>query len=51
MLIKAFAKDPIQQDSLLALMDYYQVNNLRSITEEMGQEFLAKLENGEITIN
>lgn len=50
MRIKAFANDPILQDSLLALMEYYGVNNLHSITEEMGQEFLAKLESGEITV-
>lgn len=50
MLIKAYAKDPMQQDSLLMLMDYYKANNLCNITEEMGQEFLAKLESGEITV-
>lgn len=50
MRIKEFANDPILQDSLLALMEYYGVNNLHSITEEMGQEFLAKLESGEITV-
>lgn len=50
MRIKAYAKDPMQQDSLLMLMDYFKVNNLFSITEEMGQEFLCKLESGEITV-
>ena len=50
MRIKAFANDPMRQESLLMLMDYYKANNLFSITEEMGQEFLAKLESGEITV-
>lgn len=50
MRIKAYAKDPMRQDSLLMLMDYFKVNNLFSITEEMGQEFLGKLESGEITV-
>lgn len=50
MRIKAYAKDPRQQESLLMLMDYFKVNNLFSITEEMGQEFLGKLESGEITV-
>lgn len=50
MRIKAYAKDPMQQESLLMLMDYFKVNNLFSITEEMGQEFLCKLESGEITV-
>lgn len=49
--IKAFAKDPMQQDGLIALMDYYGVDNLLSVNEEMGLEFLAKLTNGEITLN
>lgn len=51
MRIKAFAKDREEQDSLLALMDFYEVNALSCITEEMGLAFLSKLENGEITIN
>lgn len=50
MRIKAYAKDPMQQDSLLMLMDYFDADNLHSITEEMGQEFLSKLESGEITV-
>lgn len=50
MRIKAYAKDPMQQDSLLMLMDYFDADNLYSITEEMGQEFLGKLESGEITV-
>lgn len=50
MRIKAYAKDPMQQESLLMLMEYFGVDNLRSITEEMGLEFLAKLNNGEITV-
>ena len=48
--IKAFATDREQTNSLLALMDWYGVTNLRDITEEQGQEFLAKLESGEIRI-
>lgn len=50
MRIKAFANDPMRQESLLMLMDYFGTNNLCGITEEMGQEFLAKLESGEITV-
>lgn len=50
MRIKAYAKDEMRQGSLLALMEYYGVNNLCSITEEMGQEFLVKLQSGEITV-
>ena len=50
MRIKAYAKDPMQQESLMMLMDYFKVNNLFSLTEEMGQEFLGKLESGEITV-
>lgn len=50
MRIKAYAKDQMRQDSLLMLMDYFDADNLYSITEEMGQEFLSKLESGEITV-
>ena len=48
--IKAYATDRFQQNSLEALMDYYSVTNLQAITQEMGEEFLAKLESGEIRI-
>ena len=37
-------------DSLVALMDYYNVTNLACITEEMGLIFLKKLQEGEIKI-
>lgn len=48
--IKAFAHDKEQADSLLALMKYYGVNRLLEISEQMGLEFLAKLESGEINV-
>ena len=48
--IKAYATDRFQQNSLLALMDYFKVTNLQEITQEMGEIFLAKLESGEIRI-
>lgn len=48
--IKAFAHDEEQEDSLLALMNYYKVNNLLEISEQMGLAFLAKLESGEINV-
>lgn len=48
--IKAFAHDEKQADSLLALMNYYGVNSLLEISEQMGLAFLAKLESGEIKI-
>lgn len=48
--IKAFAHDEEQADSLLALMNYYKVNNLLEISEQMGLVFLSKLESGEINV-
>lgn len=48
--IKEYATDRFRQNSLLALMEYYDVENLQSITQEMGEEFLAKLESGEIRV-
>lgn len=48
--IKAYSTDYEQTNSLLALMDWYGATNLRDITEEQGQEFLAMLENGRIRI-
>lgn len=48
--IKAFAHDEEQADSLLALMNYYKVNNLLEISEQMGLAFLSKLESGEINV-
>lgn len=48
--IKAFAHDEEQAGSLLALMNYYKVNNLLEISEQMGLAFLAKLESGEINV-
>jgi len=48
--IKAFAHDKEQADSLLVLMNYYGVNSLLQISEQMGLAFLAKLERGEINV-
>ena len=48
--IKAFAHDKKQADSLLVLMNYYGVNSLLQISEQMGLAFLAKLESGEINV-
>lgn len=48
--IKAFSQDEQQADSLLALMNFYKVNSLMEISEQMGLAFLAKLENGEINV-
>ncbi len=48
--IKTFAHDEEQADSLLALMNYYKVNNLLEISEQMGLAFLSKLESGEINV-
>lgn len=48
--IKAFSTDENKGNSLEALMSEYGVSRLTDITEEQGQEFLAKLENGEITV-
>ena len=48
--IKAFAHDEEREDSFLALMNYYKVNNLLEISEQMGLAFLSKLESGEINV-
>lgn len=48
--IKAYSTDENKGNSLEALMNYCGKSNLQSISEEQGQEFLAKLENGEITV-
>lgn len=48
--IKKFATDEEQANAFEALFDYYGVTNLLSVSEEMGLEFLAKLESGEIRI-
>lgn len=48
--IKALSTDAEQTEGLLAVMSYWKVTNLASITEDMGLEFLAKVRNGEIKI-
>ena len=48
--IREYSTDIKQQNSFLALLDYYNVNSLMEVTQEMGEEFLAKLESGEIRI-
>ena len=48
--IKAYGKDPHEQDALLALMDYYDKDKLENISEEQAVNFLRKLESGEIKI-
>lgn len=48
--IKAFSHDEQRADSLLALMNFYKVNSLMEISEQMGLAFLAKLESGEINV-
>lgn len=50
MKIKSYSQDAMRQTSLIALMDYYEVNDLLHVSEEMGLAFLAKLESGEIRI-
>ena len=47
--IKAFSTDKRKGNSLVALMDYCGTYNLRDVTEEQAQEFLAKLESGEVS--
>lgn len=49
--ISRYSTDERGQTALLALMDFYSVTNLLSISEEMGLEFLKKLESGEVVIN
>ena len=48
--IKAYSRDDQMADSLLALLDYYGVTRLTDISDSQGQEFLGKLERGEIRI-
>lgn len=49
--IKAYGRDFLKnQDVLEALLDYYHVNSLRSISEKQALDFLKKLQNREIII-
>lgn len=48
--IKSYSRDEMQTDAFNALLDYYGKSNLLNISEEMGLEFLAKLESGEVRI-
>lgn len=48
--IKAFSTDKRNGNALVALMDWYGVARLQDVTEEMGQEFLEKLRNGEVRV-
>jgi len=48
--IREYSTDIKQQNSFLELLDYYNVNSLMEVTQEMGEEFLAKLESGEVRI-
>lgn len=48
--IKAFSTDKKNGNALVALMDWYGVARLQDVTEEMGQEFLEKLRNGEVRV-
>lgn len=48
--IKAFSRDDMQTDAFNALLDYYGKSSLGNISEEMGLNFLAKLESGEIRL-
>ena len=48
--IRAYSRDDQMADSLLALMDWYGVTRLADISDSQGQEFLDKLERGEIRI-
>lgn len=50
MAIKKFSTDINGGNALEALMDYYHVSNLASISEEKGLSFLDKLKEGEIRI-
>lgn len=50
MLIKSYSRDEARTDAFNALLDYYGKTNLLNISEEMGLEFLAKLESGEVRI-
>ena len=48
--IKAYSRDDQMADSLLAVMDYFGVTRLADISDSQGQEFLDKLNRGEIRI-
>jgi hypothetical protein len=48
--IKSYSRDEMQTDAFNALLDYYGKSNPLNISEEMGLEFLAKLESGEVRI-
>ena len=48
--IRAYSRDDQMADSLLAVMDYFGVTRLADISDSQGQEFLGKLERGEIRI-
>ena len=48
--IKSYSRDEMQTDAFNALLDYYGKSNLLNISEDMGLEFLAKLESGEVRI-
>ena len=48
--IKALSTDAEQTEGLLAVMNYYGVNNLMRISESMALLFLEKVRSGEINI-
>ena len=48
--IKKYSTDINGANALEALMDYYHVTNLASISEEKGLSFLDKLKEGEINL-
>lgn len=48
--IKALSTDAEQTEGLLAVMNYYGVNNLMRISEPMALLFLEKVRSGEINI-
>jgi hypothetical protein len=50
MQIAKYSTDEKHSNALEALMDYWHVTNLANISEEMGLEFLGKLQRGEIRI-
>ena len=48
--IKKYSTDYEDSNALLALMDYYDVNNLHDVSESMGLVLLKKLQDGEIKL-
>ena len=50
MQIAKYSTDEKRGNALEALMDYWHVTNHANISEEMGLEFLGKLQRGEIRI-